>query len=87
MSWLKGCSLSVCALMLIVGCANNPSHSGFSGSSKVKVKKNEDGFNKFEQAYYNKDFKSASEISQNLIETDKHQHDTFMEIAKRSECV
>ncbi len=39
MSWLKGCSLSVCALMLIVGCANNPSHSGSSGSSKVKVKK------------------------------------------------
>ncbi len=40
MSWLKGCSLSVCALMLIVGCANNPSHSGSSGSSKAKkVKK------------------------------------------------
>ncbi|WP_328287467.1 hypothetical protein [Helicobacter pylori] len=60
-------------------CANNPSHSGSSGSSKAKkVKKNEDGFNKFEQAYYNKDFKSASEISQNLIEADKHQHDTLL---------
>ncbi|WP_033762025.1 hypothetical protein [Helicobacter pylori] len=78
MNWLKGCSVSVCALMLIVGCANNPSHSGSFRSSKVKVKKNEDGFNKFEQAYYNKDFKSASEISQNLIETDKHQHDTLL---------
>ncbi|WP_267892717.1 hypothetical protein [Helicobacter acinonychis] len=43
MNWLKGCSLSVCTLMLIVGCANNPSHSGSFGSSKAKkVKKIEE---------------------------------------------
>ncbi len=80
MSWLKGCSLSVCALMLIVGCASNPSQSGSSKDAKAhhKVKKIKDGFNKFEQAYYNKDFKGAHEISDNLIVTDKHQHDALL---------
>ncbi|WQS13186.1 hypothetical protein KVC03_01190 [Helicobacter pylori] len=79
MSWLKGCSLSACALILIVGCASNPSQGGSSKDVKAyKAKKIEDGFNKFEQAYYNKDFKGAHEISDNLIVTDKHQHDALL---------
>ncbi len=79
MSWLKGCSLSACALMLIVGCASNPIQGGSSKDAKAhKAKKIEDGFNKFEQAYYNKDFKGAHEISNNLIVTDKHQHDALL---------
>ncbi len=63
----------MCALALIVGCANNPSQSGSSKAKKVK-----DGFSKFEQAHYTKDFKNAHEISKNLIATDKHQYDALL---------